>query len=154
MMSEPSVIRSRLSPATFMTRSTTASTSGTDVATTRPERHPSDRKLTTSTMASASTKRVGTRYRLLDDARLVRDLVDLDADRHLRSGVRNRIFEPLAELRTLAPLVMATTTPTAAAVLAHDAARRVLVAALDGGDVAEPEGRPPAPEPRQWRPRP
>ena len=35
---------------------TIASTSGTEVATTKPARQPSERKLTASTIASASTK--------------------------------------------------------------------------------------------------
>ena len=39
-----------------MTTNTIASTSGTDSATTMPVRQPSDRKLTTSTIASASAK--------------------------------------------------------------------------------------------------
>ena len=89
MINEPSVMRSRLSPATFMTKSTTASTSGTDVATTRPGRHPSEMKLTTSTMAKCLDERAQELADgLLDDARLIRDLVDLDAGRNLRLGVR------------------------------------------------------------------
>ena len=78
MMREPSVTRSGSNPATFMTTNTTASTSGTDVATTRPERHPRDMKLTTSTIVSASTnERRNSPTDFLDDARLVCDLVDL-----------------------------------------------------------------------------
>ena len=80
----------------------------------------------------------------LDDARLVRDLVDVDADRNLRSGVRNRIFEPLSKFQDVGALGHGDNdADCVAAVVAHDAARWVLVAALDGGDVAEPEGRAP-----------
>ena len=80
--------------------------------------------------------------RLLDDARLVRDLVDLDAGRNLRFGIRNRILELLAELQNVGALGHGDDDADGfAAVVAHDAARRVLVAALDGGDVAEPERR-------------
>ena len=54
MISAPSVMRCRSMPIRFMTTKTIASTSGTEVATTMPVRQPSDRKLTASTMASAS----------------------------------------------------------------------------------------------------
>ena len=56
MMSAPSVMRCRSSPAVYITSSTIASTSGTDSATTMPVRQPSERKLTNSTIASASPK--------------------------------------------------------------------------------------------------
>ncbi len=56
MISAPSVMRCRSMPAAFMMVSTIASTSGTERATTMPARQPSDRKLTTSTMPSASMK--------------------------------------------------------------------------------------------------
>src|SRR5215510_13197758 len=56
MMRAPSVIRWRSRPVAYITSSTIASTSGTDSATTMPVRQPSDRKLTTSTMTSASAK--------------------------------------------------------------------------------------------------
>ena len=80
-------------------------------------------------------------HRLLDDARLVCDLVDLDAGRNLSFGIRNRILEPLAELQNVGAFGHGDDdTDGFAAVMAHDAARRVLVAALDGGDIAEPEG--------------
>ena len=55
MMSAPSVMRCRSSPIAYMTMNTIASTSGTDSATTMPVRQPSVRKLTSSTMPSAST---------------------------------------------------------------------------------------------------
>ena len=78
---------------------------------------------------------------LLDDARLVRDLVDFDAGRNLSFGVRNRILEPLAELQNVGAFGHGDDdTDGFAAVVAHDAARRVLVSAFDGGDIAEPEG--------------
>ena len=56
MISAPSVMRCRSIPAAYMTRNTIASTSGTDSATTMPVRQPSERKLTTSTISSASAK--------------------------------------------------------------------------------------------------
>ena len=114
MMSEPSVMRSRLSPATFMTTSTTASTSGTDVATTRPERHPSEMKLTTSTMASASTNE---RRNSLTDSSTTRgwsviwSISTPVGTCALASAIAS--LSRLPSSRTLAPLVMATTTPTA-----------------------------------------
>ena len=80
-------------------------------------------------------------HRLLDDARLIRDLVDLDAGRNLRLGIGNRILELFAQLQNVGALGHGDDdTDGVAAVVAHDAARRILVAALDGGDVAEPEG--------------
>jgi hypothetical protein len=54
MMRAPSVMRWRSRPVAYITSSTIASTSGTDSAATMPVRQPSDRKLTTSTMTSAS----------------------------------------------------------------------------------------------------
>ena len=56
MMSAPSEIRCRLTPASFMTTNVMARTSGIAIATTMPGRHPSERKLTAKTMAIASTK--------------------------------------------------------------------------------------------------
>ncbi len=114
MMREPSVMRSRLSPATFMTTKTTASTSGTDVATTRPERHPRKTKLTTSTMASASTNE---RRNSPTDSSTTRgwsviwSISTPVGTCALASAIASLSFLPSS--RTLAPLVMATTTPTA-----------------------------------------
>ena len=54
MISAPSVTRCRSSPSIVIATNTIASTSGTEVATTRPERQPSETKLTPSTIASAS----------------------------------------------------------------------------------------------------
>ena len=56
MMSAPSVTRCKSRPRNAIAMKTIASTSGTEVATTKPARQPSDRKLTASTIASASTK--------------------------------------------------------------------------------------------------
>ena len=56
MISAPSVMRCRSRPHAYITTNTIASTSGTDSATTMPVRQPSERKLTTSTIASASAK--------------------------------------------------------------------------------------------------
>ncbi len=54
MMSAPSVTRCRSSPSIVIATNTIASTSGTEVATTSPERQPRLTKLTPSTIASAS----------------------------------------------------------------------------------------------------
>ncbi len=56
MTSAPRVMRCRSSPAAYITTNTIASTSGTESATTMPVRQPSETKLTSSTMPSASTK--------------------------------------------------------------------------------------------------
>ena len=53
-MSEPSEIRSRFQPARYMTQATAASTTGTEVDTTSPARHPRLTKQTASTITSAS----------------------------------------------------------------------------------------------------
>ncbi len=98
MISAPSVMRWRSIPVAYMTTNTIASTSGTDSATTMPVRQPSDRKLTSSTMASASTKvRNELRHRLVDDVRLIGDLRDLDADRQLGGDGAHRLLQVLAE---------------------------------------------------------
>ena len=54
MISAPSVMRCRSRPRNAIAMNTMASTSGTEVATTMPERQPSETKLTASTIASAS----------------------------------------------------------------------------------------------------
>ncbi len=54
MISAPSEMRSRFQPAACMTAATSASTSGTDAATTMPVRQPRNTKDTASTIASAS----------------------------------------------------------------------------------------------------
>ncbi len=56
MIKAPSVMRFRSIPSALITSVTTASTSGTEVATTMPVRQPSDRKLTPRTITSASAK--------------------------------------------------------------------------------------------------
>ena len=54
MISEPSEMRSRFQPIASITTATPPSTSGTEVATTRPARQPRLARLTASTMISAS----------------------------------------------------------------------------------------------------
>ncbi len=56
MMSAPSDTLCRSMPAWYMKRNVTAKVSGIDSATMRPVRRPSDRKLTSSTMATASAR--------------------------------------------------------------------------------------------------
>ena len=56
MISAPSEMRSRFQPIVNITIATSASTSGTDAATTMPVRQPRNRKHTASTIASASRK--------------------------------------------------------------------------------------------------
>ena len=55
MISEPSETRSRFQPVASIMIATAPSTSGTDIATTMPARQPRLTKLTTSTIASASS---------------------------------------------------------------------------------------------------
>ena len=89
MISAPSVMRCRSMPAAYMTENTIASTSGTDSATTMPVRQPSERKLTISTMPSASTKvSTNSETDCSTIVRLIGDLRHLDADRQL--GDRSR----------------------------------------------------------------
>ena len=139
-MRAPSVIRCRSSPAPYMTSSTIARTSGTDSATTMPVRQPSDRKLTTSTMSERLGKGLDEfRYRLIDDVRLIGDLGDLDSDRQLGGDGLHRLLEVLAERDDVRAVGMETPSPMRRlAAFAHDEGRRVLVTALDRGDVAEP----------------
>ena len=84
MISAPSEMRCRSMPNTSMPRKVTASTSGTDSATTTPVRSPRLMKLTASTMTTASRERA---HELLDGAPhhrgLVRDLVHLDPHRQV-----------------------------------------------------------------------
>ena len=117
-------MRSRLSPATFMTTKHDR----------EHERHRrrDDEAGAPSKRDEADDEHDGERlderaqelaHRLLDDARLVRDLVDLDAGRNLRFGIRNRVLEPLAELQNVGALGHGDDdTDGFAAVMAHDAA--------------------------------
>ena len=118
-----------------------ARTSGTDSATTMPVRQPSDRKLTTNTIASASPKL----------------LTNSDTDSSTICGWSaiwvtsmptgsSAMMDFIACFRfspsvmMLAPSCHRDAEPERRlAAFAHDEGRRVLVAALDRGDVAEPE---------------
>ena len=76
----------------------------------------------------------------VDDVRLIGDLGDLDADRQLRSDGLHRLFQVLAERDDVGAVSHRDAEPDGRlAAFAHDEGRRVLVAALDRGDVAEPE---------------
>ena len=56
MISAPSEMRCSSMPSKYMTRNVSASTSGMHSATTRPVRRPSEKKLTSSTMTTASSR--------------------------------------------------------------------------------------------------
>ena len=92
-------------------------------------------------MPSASTKVLrNSDTELVDDVRLVGDLGDLDADRQLGGDRLHRLLEVFAQRQNVgAVLHRDAEAERRPAALAHDEARRVLVAALDGRDVAEPE---------------
>ena len=80
------------------------------------------------------------RYRLVDDMGLIGDLGDLDADRQLRRDGLHRLLQVLAERDDVRAVGHRDAEPEGRlAAFAHDEGRRVLVAALDRGDVAEPE---------------
>ena len=78
--------------------------------------------------------------RVLDDVRLVGDLRHLDADRKLGDDRLHRALEVLAERDDVGAVLHGDAeAERGLAAFADDEARRVLVAALDGRDVAEPE---------------
>ena len=80
------------------------------------------------------------RNRMLHDRRLVGDLRHLDADRKLGDDRLHRGLEVLAEREDVgAVLHRNAEAERGLAAFPHDEGRRVLVAALDRGDVAEPE---------------
>ncbi len=91
----------------YMTTKTMASTSGTESATTMPVRQPSDRKLTTSTIASASTKvRRNSDTDVVDDMRLVGDLRDARCpDRQLGHDRVHRRSQVVAEREDVGALL-------------------------------------------------
>src|SRR6185437_1954482 len=75
--------------------------------------------------------------------RLIGDLGDLDADRQLGGDGLHRRFQVLAERNDVRAVSHRDAEPDGRlAAFAHDEARWVLIAALDRGDVAEPEHTP------------
>src|SRR5262249_22864895 len=114
MMSAPSETRSRFILAAYITVKTIASTSGTASATMIPLRHPSEMKLTASTMISASTK--DSRNSPTDSATTFGWSAIWSS--WMPIGIR-ALRRPIAAARlapsssTLPPSAMATTTPTA-----------------------------------------
>ncbi len=80
------------------------------------------------------------RDRLLDHVGLVGDLRDLDADRQLGDDAVHGPLQVLTERDDVGAFLHGhAEAERGLAVLAHEEARRVLVAALDGGDVAQAE---------------
>src|SRR4029077_5956141 len=80
------------------------------------------------------------RYRFVDDMGLIGDLGDLDADRQLGRDGLHRLFQVLAERDDVRAVGHRDPEPDSRlAAFAHNEGRRVLVTALDRGDVAEPE---------------
>ena len=92
-------------------------------------------------MPSASTNVLrNSETELVDDMRLIGDLGDLDADRKLGRDRLDRLLEVFAEREDVAAVLHRDAeTERRLATLAHDKARRVLIAAPDRRDVAEPE---------------
>ena len=89
MIRAPSVMRCRSMSDGFMKMNTIASTSGTESATTMPVRAPSDSEADEQHDRQRLDEGTGEfADRLLDDLRLVGDLLDVDADRRL--GARPR----------------------------------------------------------------
>ena len=83
------------------------------------------------------------RHQLVDDMRLIGDLGDLDADRQLSGDGLHRLLQVLAESDDVRAVRHRDAEPEGwLAAFAHDEGRRVLVAALDRGDIAEPEHPP------------
>jgi hypothetical protein len=78
---------------------------------------------------------------VVDDVRLVGDLGDIDADRQLAHDRVHRALEVVAEGDDVGAVLHRYAQPDRRlAFLAEEESRRILVAALHGGDVAEPEG--------------
>ena len=142
MISAPSVTRCRSRPSIAIATNTIASTSGTEVATTRPERQPSEKKLTASTIASASTnERVKSNDRARRRPRLIGDARDRDALRQFGLEIGERRVERLAERQDIAALLHDDADfERGLAFGADEERRRVFVAVRDVRDVAEPEG--------------
>ena len=97
-----------------MTTKVIASTSGTESATTMPVRQPRERKLTRSTMPSASSEgALELEDRVVDDLRLVGDLLDVDALRHACMKASVAFFTSSPNSRMLAPFAITTPMPSA-----------------------------------------
>ena len=133
-----------------MTKNVAASTSGMVSATTRPARQPSARNETTSTMPSASASASQELVdRLADDLRLVGDLAELDADRQVALDALQRLLDFGADHGDVgARRHGGAEQHRLAALIAGLGGGRVLEAALDLGDVAEPERLLPGAQPQ------
>ena len=113
MMSAPSVMRSKLRPMICMITNTTASTIGTDRATTIPVLSPSVRKETASTMMRASKKLVMNSWKACSTMSAWFDVCVTSTpsgSSAWNSATSAASLSPSA--MTLAPLAMATPTPT------------------------------------------
>ena len=142
MISAPSEMRcSEMPEILHERRRSTASTSGMAIATTSPARRPRLRKLTASTMTTASNSASREAAdRLLDHGRLVGDEMHADADRQLAHDLAHCAAQRLAELEQVAVGLHADgEADRRLAVEAEQRLRRVGVAARDGGDVGQPE---------------
>ena len=141
MISAPSVMRCRSSDIAFMTMNTIASTSGTDSATTMPVRQPSARKLTNSTIASASTKECTNSLTACSTTFGWSAICSTSmpcGTAFMKSAVAASTSLPSS--RMLAPLAVTTPMPSAGLPSWRTMkVRRIDEAVGDGGDVAEPE---------------
>ena len=142
MISAPSEMRCRSMPSRYIARKVSASTSGMHSATTRPVRKPSDRKLTTSTMTTASARLF---LNSCTDSSTTRGWSltawICDADRQARLHALDGLVQLLAEADHVAALAHADRqADRLLAVEAHLRGGRVDHAAPHLGDVAQAEG--------------
>ena len=137
-----------------MTTKVMASTSGTDSATTMPVRQPSERKLTTSTMPSASTKeRTNSKIAWSTTfgwSAICSMSMPCGTPRHELVGRRPDVLAEREDVRALRHDDADAEGRLAA--LAHEVVGRVLEAARHRRDVAEAEDRARPPRPAFRRP--
>ncbi len=137
-------MRWRSMDAAYITSSTIASTRGTDSATTMPVRQPSERKLTTSTMTSASanvrTKSETESSTMWGWSAIWVTSIPTGSSATTAFIARLRF---LPERDDVGAVLHGDAEPKRGlAPLADHEGRRILVAALDRRDVAEPEDLP------------
>src|SRR6516164_9008439 len=141
IMRAPSVMRCRTRPLAYITRSTIAKTSGHRQRDHDPGAPAEREKAHREHDDQRLCKRLDEfRHRAVDNAGLIGDLRDLDAERQFGGNGGHGLLEVLTQRQDIGAFLHGDAeAERRLAALAEDEARRVLVTALYGCDIAETE---------------